>query len=147
MALILGDHRTLTHYAVDLGNNREFSQFRCNQRQPIFEKLTPPDPRYLFTEGSLSSNKKLLPQQLPQNNKWPKSFLQTKEEILGHFLTPHSYIPRIFYSVSPSTALKLGITHIFSQLYGIDHVNLVIERLHKTPAHMFVGLSNSSNQC
>ena len=60
MAFIQNNHRSLTHFSIDLGDDREFSQFRDINRKPIFEKLKPADPKYLFIEGSLSPNRYIL---------------------------------------------------------------------------------------
>ena len=112
------EHKNLPHNTINIGNNTEVAQFREDKKQPVFEGLIPPDVKYLFTEGSLSVNTNISPFELPPDNTWRKSFLQTKEELVSYQLRPHLHDPRVFYSVNPNTALKLACyMHCLSCVY------------------------------
>ena len=85
--------KNLPHNTINIGDNTEVAQFREDKKQPVFEGLIPPDVKYLFTEGSLSVNTNISPFELPPDNTWRKSFLQTKEELVSYQLRPTCMTP------------------------------------------------------
>ena len=135
MALIFPEHRTLNEQTIDITDS-PINKLRDDPETPSFVDIPYKDVTLLFVEGSRVEGEPS-PFTIPSNNVWGRTFAANREELEQLLLRPHLHIPRIFFSINPTTALKLAIQHIFSMAYGTENMETVIQQLVKTEPHMF----------
>ena len=138
MALILAENRNVVEQHFDLTNS-PIMRLKTSPEQPNFYNLPYKDVRLLFVEGSNHCEQEILPFDIPTDNVWPKSHASSIEDLENMLLSPHLHIPRILYSASPNTALKLAVQHIFKLAYAVESMDTVVQRLFVTEPFMFKG--------
>ena len=102
MALIFPEHRILNEQTIDITDS-PINKLRNDPEQPSFFNIPYKDVTLLFVEGSRTENDPS-PFTIPSNNNWGRTFAANREELEQFLLFPHLHIPRIFFSINPTTA-------------------------------------------
>ena len=109
----------------------------------LFDPATAPNPNFLnlsldmiknlFIEGADSEESTQGFTPMLDGSTWTgQTFVHDPKMLEKLILEPHVYIPKIMFSMHPTTALKLGIQWVFQLVYGINDMAEVVARLFKT---------------